>query len=97
MAHVFIIIISCNDSLSFKEYCSWNSSLHHKLLISQIFNKIGLKIVKQYVCAKSMGFKMKKWHEKYIHYFYINDFFCTYDVLMQVHTIYILTKFVQLS
>jgi hypothetical protein len=32
--------------------------IHHKLPISQIFNKIYVKIIKQYVRAKSMGFKM---------------------------------------
>jgi hypothetical protein len=33
-------------------------NLHHKLPISQNFNKICAKIVKQYACAKSMGFKV---------------------------------------
>jgi hypothetical protein len=32
--------------------------LHHKLPISQKFNKIRVKIIKQYFLAKSMGFKM---------------------------------------
>jgi hypothetical protein len=33
-------------------------NIHHKLVISQNFNRIHAKFVKQYVCAKSMGFQM---------------------------------------
>jgi len=32
--------------------------IHHKLSISQNFNKICAKIVKQYVCVNSVGFKV---------------------------------------
>jgi hypothetical protein len=31
---------------------------HHKLSISQNFNRIHVKIIKQYVCTKSMSFKV---------------------------------------
>jgi len=62
--------------------------LHHKLAISWKFNIIHAKIVKQFVCAKVVGFKMWKWHYIYI---YILVMFW-----YEVHLIYILTKCVQL-
>ncbi len=47
-----------DNNLDIFEIVVVNSELHHKLLISPNFNKICMKIIKQYVCAKSMGFKM---------------------------------------
>jgi len=52
---------------------SLNGGVHHKLSISRNFNKIHENFIKQYVHAKFVCFKMQKWHEKYIYYFYMND------------------------
>jgi hypothetical protein len=76
----------------------WKTTkIDHKLPISWNFTRIHVKIVKQYVCAKSMGFKVFKWHEKYVHYFYIND--VSFLLMMswcEVCMLYILTKSMQL-
>jgi len=37
---------------------SYHYDIHYKFTILQNFNKVHAKIVKQYVCAKSMGFKI---------------------------------------
>jgi hypothetical protein len=74
------------------------NDLHHKLPISQNFNRIYAKIVKQYVCIKFVGLKMSKWQETYIYYVYIT--YVSNSPMMswcEVCTIYILTKIVQLK
>ncbi len=42
-----------------------SNTSHQKFPISQIFNRIHENIIKQYLCAKSMGFKMQN-DTKYI-------------------------------
>jgi hypothetical protein len=46
--------------------------MHHKLTISQNFNKIHVKIVKQCVC-NFCGLQSVKMAQKKSYYFYIND------------------------
>jgi hypothetical protein len=53
-------------------------NLHHKLSISWNFNRYCAKFIKQYVCAKSIGFKCKNGMKRLC----MICVFLTYDVLI---------------